>query len=55
VSVPVKWSDLNGSPDRWTLRTVAKRLQSLRSDPWDKYWACQQEIPDASFAAVLAL
>jgi bifunctional non-homologous end joining protein LigD len=55
VSVPLNWSDLDGSPDRWTLRTVGKRLQRLRSDPWEKYWACHQEIPDASFTAVLAL
>ena len=55
VSMPLDWSDLNASPERWTLPTAAKRLKRLRSDPWAKYWACHQEISDASFAAVQAL
>lgn len=52
VSMPVDWSDLNTSPDRWTLASAVKRLQRLRSDPWAEYWACRQDISDASFAAV---
>ena len=55
VSMPVDWSELNASPERWTLPTAAKRLKRLRSDPWAKYWDCYQEISDASFAAVRAL
>jgi bifunctional non-homologous end joining protein LigD len=55
VSMPLDWKDLNASPERWTLSTAAKRLQRLRSDPWSTYWACHQEISDASFAAVQAL
>ena len=55
VSMPLDWSDLNASPERWTLRTAAKRLNRLRSDPWSDYWVCRQEISDASFAAVQAL
>ena len=55
VSVPLDWSDLNASPERWTLRTTPRRLKRLRSDPWAKYWTCRQEIPDASFVAVQAL
>jgi len=53
--MPLDWSDLNASPERWTLSTVAKRLKSLRSDPWAKYEDCQQENSDASIAAVQAL
>ena len=55
VSMPLDWSDLNASPGRWTLPAAAKRLKRLRSDPWKKYWACRQEISEASFAAVRAL
>ena len=55
VSMPLDWSDLKASPERWTLSTTAKRLKRLRTDPWAKYWACHQEISNASFAAVQAL
>ena len=55
VSMPLDWSDLNASPERWTLSTAAKRLKRLRSDPWVKYWTCDQQISNASFAAVQAL
>jgi bifunctional non-homologous end joining protein LigD len=55
VSMPLDWSDLNASPERWTLPTASKRLKRLRSDPWAKYWACHQAVSDASFAAVQAL
>jgi bifunctional non-homologous end joining protein LigD len=55
VSMPLDWSDLTASPERWTLPTAAKRLKRLRSDPWAKYWDCRQEVSRASFAAVQAL
>jgi bifunctional non-homologous end joining protein LigD len=55
VSMPLDWSDLTASPERWTLLTAAKRLKRLRSDPWAKYWDCHQEISHATFAAVQAL
>ena len=55
VSMPLDWSDLNVSPERWTLPAVTRRLKRLRSDPWAKYWNCHQEISHASFAAVQAL
>jgi len=55
VSMPLDWSDLNASPERWTLPAVTRRLKRLRSDPWAKYWNCHQEISHASFAAVQAL
>jgi bifunctional non-homologous end joining protein LigD len=55
VSMPLDWSDLKASPERWTLPAAAKRLKRLRSDPWVKYWDCHQEISDASFGAVQGL
>ena len=55
VSMPLDWSDLNASPERWTLPAAARRLKGLRRDPWSEYWVCHQEIADASFAAVQAL
>jgi bifunctional non-homologous end joining protein LigD len=55
VSMPLDWSELTASPERWTLLTAAKRLTRLRSDPWAQYWDCHQEISHATFAAVQAL
>ena len=55
VSMPLDWSDLSASPERWTLTTVPRRLKRLRADPWAEYWTAAQEIADASFAAVQAL
>jgi len=55
VSMPLDWSDLTASPERWTLTTVPKRLKRLRADPWAKYWTAAQAISDASFAAVRGL
>lgn len=52
VSMPLDWSELNASPERWTLTTVPQRLQRFRADPWAKYWTATQEITDASFAAI---
>jgi bifunctional non-homologous end joining protein LigD len=55
VSMPVDWSDLSASPERWTLRTVPERLKRLRTDPWAKYWTAAQEISDAAHSAVQGL
>jgi bifunctional non-homologous end joining protein LigD len=55
VSVPVDWNDLDASPERWTLNTVAKHLSRLRSDPWAKYWTTGQKISDLAIAAVQGL
>ena len=33
VSMPLDWSDLNASPERWTLLTAARRLKRLRDRP----------------------
>jgi bifunctional non-homologous end joining protein LigD len=52
VSMPLDWSELRQSPERWTLATVPPRLQRLRRDPWKDYWSGAQEITDASASAV---
>ena len=52
VSMPVDWSDLRLTPERWTLLTVPRRLARITRDPWKDYWTSPQEISDASFAAV---
>jgi bifunctional non-homologous end joining protein LigD len=55
VSMPLNWSDLSASPERWTLLTAPKRLNRLRSDPWAEYWVCRQQISHESFQAVQSL
>jgi bifunctional non-homologous end joining protein LigD len=52
VSMPVDWDDLDESPARWNLITVAKRLKRVRVDPWRNYWTTNQAISDASFTAI---
>jgi bifunctional non-homologous end joining protein LigD len=54
-SMPINWSDLTVLPNRWTLQTVLPRLKRLRTDPWAKYWACRQQLSDASIAALRRL
>jgi hypothetical protein len=36
VSMPLEWSDLSASPERWTLMAVPRRLKRLRDDPWGR-------------------
>jgi len=55
VSMPLDWSDLSASPERWTLITAPRRLKRLRADPWTDYWTAAQEIANASYDAVQAL
>ena len=52
VSMPLGWHELRGSPDRWTMLTVPKRLARKRTDPWADYWDGAQAISPATFAAV---
>ena len=52
VSMPIDWSELSESPERWTLPTVLRKLGRRPRDPWKEYWHCAQEISSASFAAV---
>ncbi len=52
VSVPVTWDEVKDSPPRWTLATVVRRLERLRTDPWAAYWTCKQRLSDRSMRAV---
>jgi len=52
VSMPLAWNDLDEPPERWTLLTVPRRLDRLRSDPWKDYWRSAQTISAASFNAL---
>jgi bifunctional non-homologous end joining protein LigD len=55
VSMPLGWNDLAEQPQRWTLLTVPRRLERLRTDPWADYRRSPQVISAASFAAVRPL
>jgi bifunctional non-homologous end joining protein LigD len=55
VSMPLGWDELESPPDRWTLLTVPRRLERLRTDPWKDYWSVAQVISAASFGAVSRL
>jgi bifunctional non-homologous end joining protein LigD len=52
VSMPLDWNDLQDPPRRWTLLTVPRHLDRIRSDPWKNYWHTSQTISSASLAAV---
>lgn len=45
VSMPLAWEELTArtSPDRYTIRTVPKRL-TRRADPWAEYWTHTQRL-----------
>ncbi len=47
VSTPLAWDELSPRrpPDRFTVRTLPRRLASLGRDPWEEYWTCEQAIP----------
>jgi len=52
ISTPIDWTELDTSPDRWTLLTIRQRLRRLRQDPWARYWSTKQRISKASLDAV---
>jgi bifunctional non-homologous end joining protein LigD len=47
VSTPVAWSELGPGlhSDRYTIRNLFKRLDSLKKDPWDGFLKMRQAIP----------
>jgi bifunctional non-homologous end joining protein LigD len=46
VSVPLDWDELSvrTRPDRWTVKTVARRLKT-QPDPWKHYFKTTQRLP----------
>jgi bifunctional non-homologous end joining protein LigD len=55
VSLPVEWKELRFGPERWTLRSVPRRLRRLEADPWAGYWTASQRISAAALKAVARL
>jgi bifunctional non-homologous end joining protein LigD len=48
VSTPMHWDELSTrkAPDRFTVRSVPRRLAQLGADPWAGFWTCHQPLPD---------
>jgi bifunctional non-homologous end joining protein LigD len=46
VSVPLAWDELSPRlrPERWTIKTVPKRVRDVR-DPWKQYFTTKQRLP----------
>jgi len=46
VSAPLEWEELSGKlkPDAFNVRTIRKRLSSLKADPWKKISSVSQSI-----------
>jgi bifunctional non-homologous end joining protein LigD len=57
VSVPLAWDELEPRlrPERFTVKTVPRRLARLRADPWAGYVAAARRLDDALLAAVGAV
>jgi bifunctional non-homologous end joining protein LigD len=49
VSVPLTWRELEATdtPALYTVRSLARRLQALRKDPWKDFWSCRQRLGHA--------
>jgi bifunctional non-homologous end joining protein LigD len=54
VSVPLAWDELTATlnPSRWTVRTLPRRLQKLKEDPWRDFWRTPQRLSRTVLAAV---
>jgi bifunctional non-homologous end joining protein LigD len=48
VSVPVSWDELARTKggNHYSVVTLAKRLDSLKRDPWEEMTRCKQKLPD---------
>jgi len=47
VAVPIEWEELTKSnpPDKFTVKTISKRLKSLKTDPWEGFFQLKQKLP----------
>jgi bifunctional non-homologous end joining protein LigD len=54
VSVPLAWDELDprSPPERFTLRTVPRRLAALRHDPWAGHAQARHPLDEAALQAV---
>jgi bifunctional non-homologous end joining protein LigD len=54
VATPVSWEELPrfDNPAPFTIKTIGKRLASLKSDPWKGYFAVKQPLKASAIKAV---
>ncbi|HEU5048488.1 MAG TPA: DNA ligase D [Rickettsiales bacterium] len=54
VSTPLAWEELTPSldPKSFTLRTIPKRLEKLKSDPWETFFSVRQNIAQKHLKAL---
>lgn len=47
VATPIFWDELTSKlkPEKFTIKTVPKRLASLKSDPWEELFELKQTLP----------
>jgi bifunctional non-homologous end joining protein LigD len=57
VSVPLAWDELGPRlrSDHFTVRTVPRRLATLRADPWKAYAKTRQRLTRAARTALASL
>ena len=56
VSTPLSWDELDHTDirDKFTIKSVPRRLAKLRADPWRDYWTTEQSITAKMRAALAA-
>jgi bifunctional non-homologous end joining protein LigD len=54
VSTPIHWEELTArlKPERFTIKTVPKRLSTLAKDPWKDFFDVQQSVSKTMLKAV---
>jgi bifunctional non-homologous end joining protein LigD len=47
VATPIHWDELNAKlkPEKFTVKTLPKRLIALRHDPWEDFFEINQSLP----------
>jgi bifunctional non-homologous end joining protein LigD len=47
IAVPIHWNELTAKlkPEKFTVKTVPKRLVNLKSDPWEDFFEISQTLP----------
>jgi bifunctional non-homologous end joining protein LigD len=54
VSVPLAWDELTSRlrPERFTVRTVPRRVSRQARDPWEAYWRSRQSVTAGALRTV---
>jgi bifunctional non-homologous end joining protein LigD len=49
VAAPIRWEELTPRlrPDQYSVRNLARRLATQRSDPWEGFFELRQQVPRA--------